>query len=145
MNQTVKKAVAVFALFDIIVVALALLLFGIQGSINAQVAYFGSTLIMLASFYGYYQKSKSINKEEFDLDEVEKKGAMKYKKVLLGNSLFFSLYRLFAYAFFIVSFFVLLRRDYFDVYGFVLGALFSSFAVAGFFVFIKYTTSEQSS
>lgn len=134
ISQTVKKAIVVFALFDLLALVFAWFFFGVKGSINAQVGYFGSALIMLASFYGYYQKSKSINKDEFDLDEIEKKGSMKYKKVLLGNSIFFSLYRVFAYAFFIVSFFVLLRRDFFDVYGFILGVAFSSFAVIGFFL-----------
>lgn len=147
----VRKFIAVFIITDVVLLAGALLFFSKNGVISSQFSYISSVLIMLASFFSFYRKSKNIDAEEFDLDEVEKKRGMRLRKIVLGNSIFFSMYRVFAYVFFILGFFVLLRHNLFDTVGFFSGVVCSSLAIVFIFLLSSYAktntpqTSDQES
>lgn len=139
----IRKFIAVFIIVDIALLIGALLPFGANWVISSQFSYISSIFIMVASFFGFYQKSKTIDAKELDLNEVEKKRGMRFKKIALGNSIFFSIYRVFAYVLFILGFFVLLRYDIFDTVGFFSGIFCATIAVVLIFLVSSYAKTSR--
>jgi len=151
----VKNIVFIFLVIGSVFSVVALFVFQKSALVSAVFAYTSSSLIMFASFYGFYKKSQNIDPmlymdddEENEDEDIKKDGEVlredgakdekkrfSFKNFTLGNSLFFSVYRLFAYGFFILGFFMILRRGFFDVFGFVSGVLVSTLAVTAVFLY----------
>lgn len=154
--MNIKKILSVFIVIGIVLACFSFMLFDQNGFISSLFSYVSSTLIMFASFFSFYQKSKNTDAELYIEDEDEdeefendsesaqtieipkeepeyKKKRFSVKNLVLGGSLFFSLYRLFAYGFFIIGFFVLLRHGYFAITGFISGVIVSTLAVVAVF------------
>ncbi|AJB45751.1 hypothetical protein CFTD6683_06575 [Campylobacter fetus subsp. testudinum] len=130
------KNLIIFYVFLDAVLILVMAAFGYIYLLNSQVAFICSTLILFTSYYGYKKRidEKSINyqlsaqeksffddneEDDNDLDIKEIKKKAKFKKMDIIGA--FKPYRLLGYITLILAFFMLLRRELFEPFSFLLG------------------------
>ncbi|WP_419249790.1 hypothetical protein [Campylobacter fetus] len=133
------KNLIIFYVFLDAVLILFMAAFGYIYLLNSQVAFICSTFILFTSYYGYKKRinEKSINyqlsaqeksffddneeneEDDNDLDIKEIKKKAKFKKMDIVGA--FKPYRLLGYITLILAFFMLLRRELFEPFSFLLG------------------------
>ncbi len=100
----------------------------------------------LAMFYQEKDvKEDEIWREEGDFSLKQERGKSEYKAFWknfdknsnrVGIKMFFMPFRLLAYAFLVLGFFILLKQDYLDILGFFSGLVVANIMIVGFY-FLK--------
>ncbi len=111
-----------YLVFDGLLILFSLYMGGVW-LLNTQIAFIGSMLVVFSSFLGYKNlvQNTQISLSEEDFEHEDKDIIKKTKKSISTFKSTFSLFRLFAYGFLVVSFLWLNRHEMLQIQAFLIG------------------------
>lgn len=126
MIQNIKntKSISLFALLFVVGLGLSLAL-SWRWALNYGTAFFSFIGVFSSLFFTFGTQLKTTNNEKF----LENKKISFAEKMAIGSGVFFSSFRIFAYAFLSFALIALLEFDLFNIYAYFMGIFFALLCV----------------
>lgn len=119
----IRKFAYMYIILDLVLILISIYKGGFW-LINTQLAFISSMLIVFSSFYGYKKaiKAKSLLFENEEFEKAEDKEIIKKTRKIAGTfCTSLSPFRLLSYVFLILAFLFLNRREWLEIFPFLLG------------------------